>query len=224
MSSRRLSLTIGLCAVALGFGLDLPSADAHSGPAATGIGTHLQNHSRRVRTTVSDGEQQGPRNAAGRYFVEFRSRFALSYGHTFAVHGRLNARGGIASSEVAGLHPAGDDPTPWLIGHVIPVPSETGASDGDLDEKYVSARYRVVLSEPEYRRVAAYIKELQANSPAWHAIAYNCNAFVADIARSMGLKTPSSTLLYPADFINELRTLNTGEGKQAATLGQPTAN
>jgi len=140
------------------------------------------------------------------------------------VHGRLNARGGIASSEVAGLHPAGDDPTPWLIGHVIPVPSETGASDGDLDEKYVSARYRVVLSEPEYRRVAAYIKELQANSPAWHAIAYNCNAFVADIARYMGLKTPSSTLLYPADFINELRTLNTASANQAATLAQPNAN
>lgn len=224
MNSRRLSLTIGLFAFAFGFGMDLRPAGAHSGLVATGIGSHLQNHARRVRTIANNGEQQVARNAAGRYFVEFRSRFALSYGHTFAVHGRLNTRGRIASSEVAGLHPAGDDPTPWMIGHIIPVPSETGPSDGDLDEKYVSARYRVILSEPEYRRVAAYIKQLQSSSPAWHAITYNCNAFVADIARFMGLKTPSSTLLYPADFINELRTLNTGAGKQAATLGQFTTN
>ena len=42
-----------------------------------------------------------PRNAgrkgrhadAGRYFVEFRSRYALSYGHTFLEHGRLNDKG-----------------------------------------------------------------------------------------------------------------------------------
>lgn len=224
MNSRRNSLTIGLFALALSFGIDLQPVSAHSGPAGPKVGAHFQSHARRVRTTSSEGEQQVLRNGAGRYFIEFRSRFALSYGHTFAVYGRQNARGGIISSEVAGLHPAGDDPTPWLIGHVIPVPSETGASDGDRDEKYVSARYRVMLSEPEYRKVTAYIKDLQANSPAWHAIAYNCNAFVADIARSMGLKTPSSTLLYPADFINELRTLNTGEGKQAATLEQPTAN
>src|SRR4051812_29269923 len=224
MNSRCKSLAVGLFALALSFGMDLQPASAHSGPAATKVSAHFQNHARRVRTTASDGEQQGLRNSAGRYFIEFRSRYALSYGHTFAVFGRANARGGITSFEVAGLHPAGDDPTPWMIGHVSPVPSETGASDGDRDEKYVSARYRVMLSEPEYRKVTAYIKDLQANSPAWHAIAYNCNAFVADIARSMGLKTPSSTLLYPADFINELRTLNTGEGKQAATLGQPTTD
>src|SRR5687767_5467638 len=51
---------------------------------------------------LSEGKQTAaPRNAArrgrhaeaGRYFVEFRSRYALSYGHTFLVHGRLNEKG-----------------------------------------------------------------------------------------------------------------------------------
>ena len=160
--------------------------------------------------------------SAGPYFIEFRARHALSYGHTFAMFGRLDRRGRILEREVAGLHPAGDSPVPWMIGHVVPVRSETGPSDGDLEEKYVSARYRVVLSAAEYAKVTAFIRKLQANSPLWSAVAYNCNAFVADIARFMGLETPSSTLLYPADFINKMRDLNTGR-ERAAMMGTPSA-
>ena len=157
---------------------------------------------------------------AGQYFIDFRARHALSYGHTFAMFGRLDSRGRIIEREVAGLHPAGDSPVPWMIGHVVPVRSETGPSDGDLEEKYVSARYRVVLSAAEYAKVTAFIRQLQANSPLWSAVAYNCNAFVADIARYMGLKTPSSTLLYPADFINKLRDLNAGRERAAMAGAQ----
>ena len=125
--------------------------------------------------TLSDKPQQTPprtreRKAAvkdaGRYFIEFRSRYALSYGHTFLVHGRLNAKGEVgelSAKNVAGFHPMGDGPEFWTVGHVVPVPAETGPSDGDLEEEYVSARYRVLLSEDEYKRAAAYIKSKQAS-------------------------------------------------------------
>ena len=159
------------------------------------------------------------RLSVSQYFIEFRSRQALSYGHTFAAFGKLNGRGNILEYEVAGLHPAGDSPVPWMLGHVFLVPSETGASIGDRDEQYITARYRVPLNESQYRKVTAYIKELQTNSPTWHAVLYNCNAFVADIAKFMGLETPSSTLLYPADFINNLRTLNEGRQPTALSTG-----
>ena len=36
----------------------------------------------------------------------------------------------------------------------------------------------------------------------------------------MGLKTPSSTLLYPADFINKLRDLNAGRERAAMAGAQ----
>ncbi len=166
-----------------------------------------------VAASQNSKNKKAARAPAGQYFIEFRSRYALSYGHTFAMFGRLDSRGQIASREVAGLHPAGDSPVPWMIGHVIPVQSETGPSDGDLEEKYVSARYRVVLSEAEYAKVTTHIKKLQANSPLWNAVTYNCNAFVADIAKFMGLQTPSSTLLYPPDFINKMRDLNAGRDR-----------
>ncbi len=148
-----------------------------------------------------------PRKEAKPYFIEFRARAAHSYGHTFAVHGRVGQK--ITADRVVGLHPASESPIPWMIGHLILVPSETGASDGDTEDEYTIARYRILLSGPEYQRVTDYMKELRGKSPVWHAVFYNCNAFVADIAKSMGLKTPSSSLMMPKEFITELKDLNT---------------
>jgi hypothetical protein len=148
------------------------------------------------------------------YFIEFRARSALSYGHTFVTYGRTNSRGQIVSSTVAGLHPAGDSPVPWMIGHLIPVQSETGASDGDTEDEYIAARYRVNLTAEQYADVTGFIKRLQDSSPVWHAVWYNCNAFVGDIARHMGFQAPGS-LEYPANYINGIKSLNGGRSRMA---------
>lgn len=149
-----------------------------------------------------------PKAVSKPYYIEFRSRSAHSYGHTFSIHGRLNANGRIASKTVSGLHPATESSIPWMIGHFVLVPSETGASDGDTEDQYVTARFQVALSADEYKRVMGFVKDLQAKSPVWHAVLYNCNAFVGDIAKFMGMETPASTMLMPAEYINSLRDLN----------------
>ena len=146
---------------------------------------------------------------ANRYFIEFRSRYALSYGHAYVVFGRTNQAGKMINLEVAGLAPASSSATPYVLGHVIPVRSETGWSDGDLEEAYRSASWRVTLTEPEYREVVAYIRRLQASSPVRNATFYNCNAFVGKIAQSMGYKAPSHWLR-PRQYITRLREMNTG--------------
>jgi hypothetical protein len=157
---------------------------------------------------------------ASRYFVDFRSRTAASYGHAFVWYGRLNAHGKIGLIEVAGLHPASDNPIPYVIGHVFPVPAETGKSYGDLDEEYLTANYRVYLSEADALKVFAYIRYKQETSPLWLAGVYNCTAFLADIAAYMGLKTPvTGTWMYPEDFINSLRDLN--NGREEVSLAAP---
>ncbi len=143
------------------------------------------------------------------YFIEFRSRYALSYGHTYVVFGRMNEAGRTVNSEVAGLHPASTNEAPYVLGHFVPVPAETGWSDGDLEEQYRSASWRVMLDEAEYRDVVATIRKLQASSPVWQASVYNCNAFTGDIARSMGYKVPSK-YLRPQQFITKLREMNSG--------------
>jgi hypothetical protein len=166
------------------------------------------------RASVEPGAKPAAASSATPYFVEFRSRHALSYGHTYLVHGRVGQK--ITPKDVIGLHPATESSVPWMIGHLIPVVSETGASDGDADEKYVSARYRVLLTKAEYAKLVAFMDKLKARSPLWHAAMYNCNAFVGDIARYVGLESPSH-FLYPKEFITEMRLLNKGRTRVAAT-------
>jgi hypothetical protein len=156
---------------------------------------------------------------AGRYFVDFRARTAASYGHAFLWYGRLNEHGKVGKIEVAGLHPASDSVVPYILGHIIPVPSETGKSYGDLDEQYLTASYRVYLSESDARKVFAYIRHKQAHSPLWLAGVYNCTAFIADIAAYMGLRTPpTATWMYPETMVNNLREMN--RGRQEIVLAE----
>jgi hypothetical protein len=149
------------------------------------------------------------RSGGGRYFIEFRSRSALSYGHTFVVFGRVGER--LTAKNVAGLHPKGDSTVTYLLGHILMVPAETGVSDGDLDLQYTTARYRIFLSAADYHNVVAKIRHLQANSPTWNAATYNCNAFAGTVAHFVGLVSPPTWLL-PADFINSMRRMNEPAG------------
>jgi hypothetical protein len=156
--------------------------------------------------SFADGEAASQKSE--RYFIEFRSRYALSYGHTYAVFGRVDRAGKMIDPQVAGLHPASDSAVPYVLGHIVPVPAETGWSDGDLEEQYRSASWRVMLTRAEYDKVVTYIRKLQARSHLWNATVMNCNGFVAEIARSMGYRTPAIQLR-PQQFITDLREMNT---------------
>jgi hypothetical protein len=168
------------------------------------------NYTSDERTLATAGTPTRAVNSTeGRYFIEFRSRYAYTYGHSFVIFGRMDKSGRMINPQVAGLAPKSDDPNIYMLGHLAPVPASTGWTDGDLEIAYRSASWTVPLSEPEYRKVVAFIRKLQAKSPLWHASLYNCNAFVADIAQSMGYKTPGIWLM-PRDFITKLRQMNGG--------------
>ena len=151
-----------------------------------------------VRRSQSGAAAKGP------YYVDFRARTAASYGHAFVWFGKTSEK----QVEVAGLHPAGDT-LPYVLGHIMWVPSETGASYGDLDVQYLTASYRVYLSDADAKKVFAHIKHLQATSPLWNAETTNCTAFIGRIAAFMGLKTPFH-LLKPEEYVNQLKALNGG--------------
>jgi hypothetical protein len=144
------------------------------------------------------------RLAKGPYYVDFRARTAASWGHAFVWYGKTSER----EVEVAGLTPAGDTTT-YVLGYLTWVPSETGASYGDLDPQYLTASYRVYLDEPDAKKVFAYIKKLQASSPLWNAEISNCTAFIGSIASFMGLKVPPRWTR-PEDYVNSLKEMNGG--------------
>ena len=164
------------------------------------------------------------------YFVEFRSRAAATYGHMYVIYGQLNGRGEIVKSDIAGLHPAGDandcdncSVITWTLGHLLFVPSETGASDGDLEEKYVTARYRVMVDAATFKKVSAHINKLKTDQRVWHALLHNCVSFGNDIAGSLDLKTPTFIWMEPKDYVESLRDLNGGKPQKPLRFAAPTS-
>jgi hypothetical protein len=150
------------------------------------------------RASLKSARKPGP------YYVDFRARTAASWGHAFVWFGKTGER----QVEVAGLTPAGDT-LEYVLGYMAWVPSETGASYGDLDPQYLTASYRVYMSEADAERVFAYIKQLQARSPVWNAELTNCTGFIGSIADFMGLKVPHRWQR-PEEYVNALRAMNGG--------------
>ena len=209
--SKRICLLAGAIVATISLGLmTLPTKAEEPESAAPTI----EKPAPRAKTSYS---------AAKPYFVEFRGRNAASYGHLYVLYGKVNARNEIIKSDIAGLHPAGDanncdncSVVNWTVGHVIFVPAETGASDGDLEEKYVTARFRVMLNEQDYKRMVAHIEKVKADPPLWNALWRNCVSFGREVAQEINLKTPMFTWLEPKDFVDSLRELNGGGPEQVA--------
>jgi hypothetical protein len=172
-----------------------------------------------------------PRN---HFFVEFRARNAASYGHVYVMYGEANARHEVIRSEIAGLGPAGDAANcvncsiyNWTIGHLVPVPGEIGATDGDLEEQYVLTRYRIWVDAAQYQRLVAYIKERKADKTRWHAMFNNCVMFGRDVAAFLNLNVPPffdfsrGFIPYPKTAVEALRDANNGEKDQAPLKDAP---
>jgi hypothetical protein len=171
-----------------------------------------------------------------RYFVEFRARNAASYGHMYVMYGEANERHEVIRSEIAGFFPAGDrrdcencSVYNWTIGHVLPVPSEIGASDGDLEEQYVLARFRVWIDAAQYKRLVAYINQRKANRGPWNAFLNNCVTFGRDVAVFMNLKVPflmsvgPTVVMYPKDVVHGLAEANGVYKDQGALKDAPSS-
>jgi len=202
--SFKLGSLVALGALALTCGMTVPQAKAQENPRESSP------------QMASTANAVAPKSSAKRYFVEFRSRAALSYGHAFLVHGKLNAQGEVGQvtpKQVAGLHPFSESSIPWSVGHVVPVIAEHGWTDGDTEDEYITARYRVLLTEAEYNDMVAYIDKLNKKTPLWHAVVYNCESFIGDVAKYIGLKAPPSTLVFPDEYIKTMADLNGGTVK-----------
>jgi hypothetical protein len=226
-----LLLTVGVIAAV---GLQVPSAkawepDTGASAAVTPASPPRSSKAMAIRDWSAAEEPNIGHTAARRYFVEFRARNAASYGHMYVMYGEVNDRHEVIKSEIAGFFPAGDTRDcvncsvyNWTIGHVLPVASEIGASDGDLEEQYVLARFRVWIDAAQYRRLVEYIKQRKANKGPWNAFLNNCVTFGRDVAVFLNLKVPllaavtPSVVMYPKDLVEGLREANGVHREQVA--------
>jgi hypothetical protein len=197
----------GLCAVAA-----LATAVVLAGSVAPVSASESDKAAAPVSAASPKRSEAARESVKGPYYVDFRARTAASWGHAFVWYGKSSER----AVEVAGLTPKGDT-LAYLIGYVAWVPSDTGASYGDLDPQYLTAHYKVYLSEADAKRVFAYIRQLQASSPVWNAETSNCTSFIGSIAEFMGLKTPNRWTK-PEEYVNALKEMN--GGRQVVRLSE----
>jgi len=141
--------------------------------------------------------------AAYPYYIEFRVAVDGVYGHSYIAYGRLS--GQPATATYADIHPTGDIPS-MVLGHFFPMNAAT-SPEKDTLRFTIANRFRRPLTATEYDRLKSIVAHIRAARHAWSVLGYNCNDFVADVARGLGMRTPT-TLLLPYNFIPELQAMN----------------
>jgi hypothetical protein len=139
------------------------------------------------------------------YYFEFRAAVDGVYGHSYIAYGRLNTLGQPATAAYADIHPIGGF-TSMVLGHFSSMEASTIPEKDTLGHK-IASRFRLPLTAGEYGRLHFIIARIRADRHTWSILAYNCNDFVADVARGMGMQTPT-TLSLPYAFIPMLQARN----------------
>lgn len=178
--------------------------------------------------TIGPGRGDGTPEAEGAaYFVEFRVAENGVYGHSYIAHGRLGRDGMPRTVQYADIHPIGGFAS-TVVGHFLPIRAVTEPEPQTLERRTASV-YRRALTPSEYQRLTQAIAQARAAGRRWNVLIYNCNDFLADVARAIGLRTPR-TLMRPYAFVPALRRMNepqqspTTEAIGPAGLPQPSIN
>jgi hypothetical protein len=149
------------------------------------------------------------------YYIEFRVATIGTYGHSYVVYGKLNSQGQPADRKYTDLHPRGNYAL-MAIGHVLPVPANT-KWDPEVLTLPVASSYRRKLTAAQYRKLLAAIRKSETEKDRyWNAVTNNCNHYVGELARAVGLKTPGNFQVSYA-FIPALRDMN----ESPRSVGEP---
>jgi len=149
-------------------------------------------------------DHKPPPGRAG-YFVDFRSRPAYLFGHSFIVYGRLDERGKPVETHRAGIYPI-DGQAGLIMGSVWPVRASVRGVDEDYKER-ASNSYRRRLSAAQYAKLLRVVGGLKRSEREWNLLFKNCNDFAIEVAKGMDMTTPPSWLP-PYYFVDGLRLLN----------------
>ena len=144
--------------------------------------------------------------AANGHYIEFRVAHNGLYGHSYVVYGRANAQGKPIESRYTDHYPMGGYGG-MAVGHVLPVPANH-EFDRAILKDVIASSYRRSLTTSQYKNLLTAIQQIKANkSPYWNALTNNCNHFVGELAKAVGMKIPSGMLIAYA-FVPAIRSMN----------------
>lgn len=174
-----------------------------------------------VSTLAHADRLRNGRSPSGHYFVEFRARPGGVFGHTYVVYGQTDPRGRVLRPQYAGLYPGGAFSESALLA-LLAVPGKVSSHRADHNGT-PNLVYRRRLSPAAYTRLTSAVHIQRKTPQVWDLLFYNCNSFAADVASSIGLRTPP-TLEFPADFVRDLFVMNRAAWphRRAARIRRPT--
>jgi len=155
--------------------------------------------------TTTEPAAVEPKAEASRYYIDFRASQDGAVGHTYIAYGRLGGNGRPATAQYADYHPAGGF-AGYVAGFVVPIAPVMVPTKETLSSKVVDS-YRVTLSANNYGKLTKLIARIRASGRSWTAFGYNCNDFLADAARALGLQAPATNIT-PYQFLPALRAMN----------------
>ena len=163
-----------------------------------GNSTYEATYPPRIVATTADAKS---------FYLEFRARNEVGgFGHSYIALGTVDAGGHGHQTVVVGFMPKSADDDYWSK-FGLPVSGIVGATRSDLLRR-ADARFRIAINEPMYLRLVSKVRALSRTWTQYELVIHNCNAFVNEIARSVGLRTPLLTAQYPVGYISELHALN----------------
>ena len=141
------------------------------------------------------------------YYIEYRGRTGGVLGHAYITYGRLDGRGRPAETRYAGFYPRDEyEEALMTFGPLVAAPAYVGVDKKDRVTP-PSAVYRRNLTAREYAHLQFVLRQMRMSKLTWHLAFHNCNDFVGEVAKEMGLVIPPAW--GPPDlYINGLRALN----------------
>ena len=137
-----------------------------------------------------------------RYFIEFRARDGLTgFGHAYIIYGRLDGRGEVIESQLAGYSDGDNGAVHLYMPH---------AAIGPLQKDFThvpTAVYRRILTADQFRALNAKIRDIRRARPPFHMVFLNCTDFLGEIAESIGLHRPPIPMV-PTPYVRWLRAFN----------------
>jgi hypothetical protein len=141
------------------------------------------------------------------FYLEFRARDDVGgFGHSYVMLGAIDASNREHRTLIAGFVPRSADDDYWSK-FGLPVTGLIGVTRSDF-VRPPNARFRILINKATYLRVIATIHSLGHTWTGYELVVHNCNSFVGEIARSVGLRAPLITVQYPVQYVAELRALN----------------
>jgi hypothetical protein len=141
------------------------------------------------------------------YYIEYRGRTGGVLGHAYITYGRLDGRGRPAETRYAGFYPRDDyEEALMTFGPLVAAPAYIGVDKKDRVTP-PSAVYRRNLTAREYAHLQFVLRQMRMSRLIWHLAFNNCNDFVGQVAKEMGLVIPPAWDP-PNLYINGLRALN----------------